>query len=75
MRNARGEDVNRLRNKPGGSDGDDDAKDRCQRRTASKAVALLEELGILKETTGRQRDRTFSYHRYLDRLRAGIGPM
>jgi Fic family protein len=42
--------------------------------TASKAVGLLEELGILKETTGRQRDRTFSYHRYLDRLRVGTGP-
>lgn len=42
--------------------------------TASKAIAALEELGILKETTGRQRDRAFSYHRYLDRLRVGTGP-
>jgi Fic family protein len=39
--------------------------------TAAKAIALLEELGILSETTGRQRDRTFGYARYLDRLRVG----
>ncbi|MHB8419060.1 MAG: hypothetical protein ACYDCL_13365 [Myxococcales bacterium] len=43
--------------------------------TASKAVAVLEKLGVLKETTGRQRDRTFSYHRYLDRLQVGTGPV
>jgi len=39
--------------------------------TAAKAVGVLEQLGILKETTGRRRDRTFSYAAYLDRLRAG----
>jgi Fic family protein len=39
--------------------------------TAAKAVGVLEQLGILKETTGRRRDRTFSYSAYLDRLRAG----
>jgi Fic family protein len=39
--------------------------------TATKAVGVLEELGILRETTGRRRDRTFSYAAYLDRLRAG----
>ncbi len=39
--------------------------------TAGKAVNVLEQLGILKETTGRRRDRTFSYVSYLDRLRAG----
>jgi Fic family protein len=39
--------------------------------TAAKAVAVLEQLGILRETTGRRRDRTFSYTAYLDRLRAG----
>jgi Fic family protein len=39
--------------------------------TAAKAIALLEEVGVLSETTGRRRDRTFSYSRYLDLLRAG----
>jgi Fic family protein len=39
--------------------------------TAAKAIALLEEVGILTETTGRKRDRTFSYGKYLDYLRAG----
>src|SRR3954465_14887997 len=39
--------------------------------TAAKAVGMLEKVGILRETTGRRRDRTFSYAGYLDRLRAG----
>jgi Fic family protein len=39
--------------------------------TAAKAIALLEEVGILNETTGRRRDRTFSYAKYLDGLRVG----
>jgi Fic family protein len=39
--------------------------------TAAKAVALLEEVGVLTETTGRKRDRTFSYAKYLDQLRVG----
>jgi Fic family protein len=39
--------------------------------TAAKAIALLEEVGVLTETTGRRRDRTFSYLKYLDRLRVG----
>jgi len=39
--------------------------------TAAKAIALLEEVGVLTETTGRRRDRTFSYAKYLDHLRVG----
>jgi Fic family protein len=39
--------------------------------TATKSIALLETLGILEETTGRKRDRTYRYVGYLDRLRAG----
>ncbi len=39
--------------------------------TAAKSVKLLEALGILQETTGRKRDRTYRYSRYLERLRAG----
>ena len=39
--------------------------------TAAKAVAALEGLGILKETTGRRRDRTYSYAQYMKKLRQG----
>jgi Fic family protein len=39
--------------------------------TATKSVRLLESLGILQETTGRKRDRTYRYARYLEQLRAG----
>jgi Fic family protein len=45
--------------------------------TATKSIELLERLGILQETTGRKRDRTYRYVGYLDRLRTGtelIGP-
>ncbi len=39
--------------------------------TASKAIQLLERIGVLVETSGKRRDRTFAYRAYLDRLRAG----
>ena len=39
--------------------------------TAGKAVQLLERLGVLTETSGKQRDRTFAYAAYLEKLRAG----
>src|SRR5438445_9915692 len=39
--------------------------------TAAKAVSVLERLGILNETTGRRRDRTYGYSAYMERLRAG----
>ena len=40
--------------------------------TASKAVELLESLGILEEVSGRQRDRVFSYERFLKLLSSGM---
>ncbi len=39
--------------------------------TATKAVSGLVDAGILVETTGRRRDRSFSYGAYLEILRAG----
>jgi Fic family protein len=42
--------------------------------TAAKAIGVLEQLQILRETTGRRRDRMFSYAAYLDRLRSGTEP-
>ena len=39
--------------------------------TATKAVGSLESLGILKETTGRKRDRAYKCAPYPDLLRTG----
>lgn len=39
--------------------------------TATRAIEALAEVGILIETTGKRRDRSFAYQAYLDRLRAG----
>jgi hypothetical protein len=39
--------------------------------TATKAVVVLVDAGVLVETTGRKRDWTFCYNAYLDVLRAG----
>ena len=39
--------------------------------TASRAVKILVEAGILSETTGRKRDRSFAYRNDLARLQAG----
>jgi hypothetical protein len=39
--------------------------------TAGKAVQVLVKLGVLTETSGKQRDRTYAYTKYLDQLRVG----
>lgn len=39
--------------------------------TAGRAVDLLVANGVLVETTGKKRDRSFAYKAYLDRLRVG----
>ena len=41
------------------------------RPTAGRAIESLAEAGILVETTGKRRDRSFVYRDYLDRLRVG----
>jgi Fic family protein len=41
------------------------------RPTATKAITALVDAGVLAETTGRKRDRTFAYAAYLALLRAG----
>ncbi len=43
--------------------------------TAAKAVTGLVEAGVLVETTGRRRDRAFSYEAYLGLLRAETEPL
>lgn len=40
--------------------------------TAGKAVEALEQEGLLKEVTGRRKDRVFVYQQYLDVLRGDI---
>lgn len=44
--------------------------------TAGRAIELLVAAGVLVETTGKKRDRSFVYRGYLDRLRVGteLGP-
>ncbi len=39
--------------------------------TAGRALEHLARMGILHETTGRKRDRSWAYQAYLDRLRVG----
>ena len=43
----------------------------CRRHLGAEAVGVLEQLGVLHETTGRRRDRIFGYDAYLQLLRAG----
>jgi Fic family protein len=43
--------------------------------TATRALATLEEMGIARETTGRKRNRIFSYERYLRVLSEGTEPL
>jgi hypothetical protein len=42
--------------------------------TVGKALAGLERLGIVREITGRRRDRVFVYDRYLAVLAEGTVP-
>jgi Fic family protein len=39
--------------------------------TATRAIETLVAAGVLVETTGRRRDRSFAYQAYIDRLRVG----
>ena len=39
--------------------------------TAGRAIEALEAAGVLVETTGRRRDRSYAYRKYIDLLRAG----
>jgi Fic family protein len=43
--------------------------------TASQALKNLEKLGIVAEVTGRERDRLFSYQKYIDLLSEGTEPL
>lgn len=43
--------------------------------TAARAVAALEQLGIVREITGRRRERVFAYDRYVAVLNEGAEPL
>ena len=36
--------------------------------TEALAIELLEDLGVLREITGKQRGRAYAYHEYLEAL-------
>ncbi len=42
--------------------------------TAMRAIGMLEDIGVLVESTGRKRNRSFAYQAYLDQLRTGTDP-
>ncbi|MCC5828567.1 MAG: Fic family protein [Phycisphaeraceae bacterium] len=42
--------------------------------TALKAIAALVDAGVLRETTGKQRDRVYAYHHYLEVLTRDTEP-
>ncbi len=39
--------------------------------TSTRAIEVLAGIGVLVETTGKKRDRSFAYRSYMERLRAG----
>jgi Fic family protein len=39
--------------------------------TATRAIEVLSAIGVLTETTGKKRDRSFVYRAYMERMRAG----
>jgi Fic family protein len=39
--------------------------------TATRAIEVLSKIGVLAETTGKKRDRSFAYRAYMEYLRAG----
>ena len=41
--------------------------------TAAKAIAALQQANILRETTGKKRDRVYAYHEYLQVLTKDTG--
>ncbi len=43
--------------------------------TVARAVEALESMGIVREVTGRKRERVFGYSRYLDILNEGADPL
>ncbi len=43
--------------------------------TVDKAFAKMEEMGLVRESTGRQRGRVYAYAAYLDLLDRGTDPL
>lgn len=50
---------------------DETVNPQSHKPTAGRAIKLLVGAGVLVETTGKKRDRSFVYRGYLDRLRVG----
>ncbi|WP_181168806.1 hypothetical protein [Mesorhizobium sp. B2-4-17] len=43
----------------------------ASKSTPTRAIEVLAEAGILVETNGKKRDRSFAYRAYMERLRIG----
>lgn len=48
---------------------------RLSAHTVAKAIERMQQLGMLRELTGKQRRRMFAYHQYLDILNEGTEPL
>jgi Fic family protein len=64
-----------LRRRPLATINDLSARASVSYPTAARAVQSLEELGIVREITGRKRDRVFAYDAYLSALNEGAEPL
>ncbi len=64
-----------LRNRPLATLNDLTGRTGASYPTAARAVEALENLGIVREITGRKRERVFAYTRYLDILNEGTEPL
>lgn len=64
-----------LRERPAATINDLAARTGVTFPTAARAIAALESLGIVREITGRERNRVFAYSRYLAILGEGAEPL
>lgn len=64
-----------LRERPAATINDLAARTGVTFPTAARAIAALESLGIVREITGRERNRVFAYSRYLAILSEGAEPL
>jgi len=64
-----------LRSRPVASVKDLRRRSNLTAPTVGRAIHALEQMGIVDEVTGRQRDRVYVYRRYLDILNEGAQPL
>jgi Fic family protein len=67
--------LNKLFNTPIISVNEIQKEFKISHQSASKLISNFEQLGILKEITGKKRDRKFAYYKYLEILSEGTKPI